>query len=167
MARGGQAEKSDILRVSSYQFLADSQYRSVMGFSWSLTKVTDPHPKEVKSYIQSIKSIKSLPKDLIQSIVVVGNKSDEALKVLTLEGQQLATEYQCGYVELSARIGLNIETKSREVLTKIDEPTTCILQQGIKSEAEGKESDSPLGGHTSRARCVKGTISFPKPGEAL
>ncbi|KAE9554444.1 hypothetical protein FO519_002318 [Halicephalobus sp. NKZ332] len=61
------------------------------------------------------RKVKNMP------ILVVGNKIDlqRKRKVTTIEGKMLAKIYKCGFVEISALLGMNMDEVWKEVVKKI------------------------------------------------
>ena len=136
--------------VLVYSISSKSSFTEIQKFYDQIQRVKELAPAGSSTHTGS-----SLPQTLGNSnlksapIMLVGNKCDrtEKREVSTQEGKALATRLRCGFVEASAKSGVNVEKafydvarglRQREVSTSQGSTNIGLQRQGDKSRGCNK-----------------------------
>jgi len=126
--------------------MRDNYYRGGEGFLCVYAVTMLDTFKNVEGFVEQVLKVKE---DEQIPIVIVGNKidlGDGKRQVTTAEGEKLAAQLKCRFVETSAKTNTNVEQAFLEVVRRVMERK--------KANADNKKEPSDASSPSKKSRCI-------------
>lgn len=112
-----------------FRAITKNYYKNAHGFLLVYDVTEQKTFDGIKNWISTIKEYAN--PDI--QFMIVANKCDSDKRVVsTYEGQKMADQYECMFIETSAKLGKNINEAIMSIVKKIDEEVLVVEEKEIK-----------------------------------